>query len=237
MRDTLRRLPALVAVALPVLAGCGAERGGDGALGTAVQREIDGGNKHYMPYSLTCSNAQDTGYIDAINATGYASTDNGRAYDIDASSEYWNFVGDLWTGITGATSHRVTLEFSPGSAADFPSSGPLPDFADVSPVAETSNPVSSLTWTDKGTTGPTEVYCNGSLGVAVGFKDLVLSGGTFTGTIDWWYMGASAPTSAFIPSTSDTGLSWVPSSTYATNAGSGEYWWEAQSTVTSTSLP
>ena len=51
-----------------------------------------------------------------------------------------------------------------------------------------------------------------TVGVAVGFRDVVLSGGAYLGAIDWWYKGESGPGSAFIPSTSTTSLSYVPSS-------------------------
>ena len=113
----------------------------------AARAEIDPGNDDYVPYTLTSAQSSLTANIVATHATGYSSTDNGRAYDLSAESEHWQIPAQLLSTIQSASSQFAHITFTPGTAASWPSSGPVDGFSNEPAVAETTGPVGSLTWT------------------------------------------------------------------------------------------
>jgi hypothetical protein len=217
-----QRIPWLATLAALAAATFGAQ--------PTASAEIDPSSKNFLPYTLTSAQSSSTASILTTSATGYSSTDNGRPYDLAAESEYWLIPADLLSTIQSASTQFAHITFTPGTAASWPASGPVDSFSNDPAVAETTGPVGSLTWTYL-ETFPTTAFCAGN--VAVGFKGLVLSGGTWSGGLVWYSLGAAAPTGPIIPSSEATTLSYGTCGA----APAGESWWAADSAVTSVSLP
>ena len=201
--------------------------------GRRLSLELDPGTKSFQPYSLTSAQSSLTAYNIATGTSSYSSTDNGRAYDISATSEYWNMPSSLLSTIQGASTVFYAVTLTPGTAAFYPSSGAITNFSNVT-VINTTNLVSNLTWVSKGTAGPTGIFYDTTTQVGIGFNNITLSGGNWGGTWDWWYVAPSAPTSAIISSSGAVTYHYIKTSI---TAPSGSFWWQAQASISSVFLP
>jgi hypothetical protein len=194
-------------------------------------KQLDPGFRNYVKYTLSYSDAggvNGTGYVLSDNSPGYRTTVSGQSYLLAQNDEFWNvssMLSDLQSPGTSAT-----LTFSPSASLSWPVSGAISNFANVN-VARTPQPVSSLTWTSSSAT-PSSAWSDGS-SMAVGFSNLSYASGTWSGTFDWWYLGASAPTDNLISSSSSTTLTYGS----APAATGGNSWWHASASIYSLYLP
>jgi hypothetical protein len=211
--------------------GCG-NQVGDGSLGAAEQAQIDPGLKNYVSYRLSYSDnggGTGTGYVlSATSTSGYRTTVNGQSYIIDRSDEYYN-ISAMLSNLQSPGSGAAVV-WSPSASLNWPTSGAISNFANVN-VARTPEPVGDLTWTSSSTT-PSSAFSDGS-SMAVAFGNLSYSSGTWSGSLDWYSLGSSAPSGDLISSSSAVSLSWGS----APAASGGNSWWHASASVTSVYLP
>jgi hypothetical protein len=194
--------------------------------------QADPGDKNYVQYALTFtphSGSNSYGYVISTSTTDYRTTVSGQAYVLAQSTEYYNIAAML--SALRAASAGSSLTWSPGSSLYWPSSGAITNFDNVY-VATATQPVSNLTWTRDST--PSSALSNGST-MAVAFTNLSYStdSHTFSGSIDWWSLGANAPTTSLIVSSATTTLNYGS----APAAGGGNSWWHASASVSSIYLP
>jgi hypothetical protein len=191
--------------------------------------QIDAGSKNYVPFTLTFADAggnQATGYVIATSTDPYRDQDNGHAYTIDLSAEYYN-ISSMLSALASATTGS-SLAFSTSGSQFYPGSGPIPNFSAIY-AAEATQPVTSLTWTQ--TEKPSAALSDG-VSIAMSFAHLSYANNAYSGWIDWWYLGQSAPTSSLIPSTVTTTLSYGT----APNSANGNVWFHASASVTTKHL-
>jgi hypothetical protein len=205
---------------------------GEGPIGAAEQAQLDPGGKNYVKYTLSYSasgGGNGTGYVlSSTSTSGYRTTVNGQSYLIDRSDEYYNISAMLSQLQSPGSS--ATLTWSPSASLNWPTSGAIGNFDNVN-VARTPEPVGNLTWTSSSTT-PSSAWSDGST-VAVAFGNLSYSSGTWSGSLDWYSLGSSAPSGDLVTSSSSTTMTYGS----APAASGGNSWWHASASVNSVYLP
>jgi hypothetical protein len=205
---------------------------GESPIGDAEQAQVDPGDNNYVKYTLSYTDSgggSGTGYVlSSTSTSGYRTTVNGQSYVIDRSDEYYNISSML--SLLQSPGASASLTWSPSASLHWPVSGAIGNFDNVH-VARTPEPVGNLTWTSSGTT-PSSAWSDGST-MAVAFSNLSYSSGTWSGNLDWYSLGASAPSSDLITSSSLTTLTYGS----APAASGGNSWWHASASISSVYLP
>jgi hypothetical protein len=200
--------------------------------------QFDPGDKTgYVQYTLlftSASGTQWTGYVISTNTPNYATTDNGSPYNLYKYNEYYN-IANMITSLRGASA-GASLKLTPSSHGwpPIPPGGAITNFSNVY-VANGTEPVTNLSWNPADT--PSGALSDG-LAMAVGFTNLSYSvdTNTWTGWIDWWSLGPSAPETPLILHTNPyTMLNYGSAPT--PGRGSGNSWYYAQESVNSIHLP